>query len=90
MKKSNQKIKVTKLIKVTNKSKGKLSYVLSSAKKSSKSFKKYFSINKTTGKLTVKKKLAKGTYAVKIKVTSKATKNYNTKSAYVTVKVKVS
>ena len=38
----------------------KKTYTLSSAKKGSKSFKKYFRINKTTGKETVKKGLKKG------------------------------
>ncbi len=38
--------------------------------KGSKSFKKYFKINKTTGKVTIKKnsKMKKGTYKVKVKV----------------------
>lgn len=42
-----------------------------------KSVKKYFSINKA-GKLTVKKRLPKGAYKIKVRVTTAATANYKT------------
>ena len=49
-----------------------------------------FTVNKTNGKITVKKGLKKGTYKIKVKISSKATANYNagTKTVLVTVKVK--
>ena len=65
-------------------------YTLSSAKKSGKSFKKYFSIAKTTGKLTVKKGLKKGTYQVTVKVRALGNGNYKASSLKtVTFKVKI-
>ena len=55
-----------------------------------KSFKKKFNINAKTGKITVKKKLKKGTYTVKVKVKAAGNANYKA-SAWkaVTFKVKV-
>lgn len=49
-----------------------------------------FTVNKTNGKITVKKGLKKGTYKIKVKISSRATANYNagTKTVLVTVKVK--
>jgi len=47
-------------------------------------------INSTTGKIVVKKGTKKGTYSIKVKVTSKATTNYKqTTSAVKTIKVVV-
>ena len=70
----------------------KMSYSLSSAKKGSKSFKKYFKINKSTGKVTIKKnsKMKKGTYKVKVKVKALGNTNYKASGTKtVTFKVKV-
>ena len=67
LKKKAQTLAVTKVIKFTNDAKDKKTYTFVSAKKGSKSFKKYFKISKTTGKVTVKKGLKKGTYKVKVK-----------------------
>ena len=50
---------------------------------------KKITINKTTGKVTVKKKLKKGKYKVKIKVTAAGTTAYNSGSKTVTVTIKV-
>lgn len=49
-----------------------------------------FTVNKTNGKITVKKVLKKGTYKIKVKISAKATANYNagTKTVLVTVRVK--
>ena len=49
-----------------------------------------FTVNKTNGKITVKKGLKKGTYKIKVKISAKATANYNagTKTVFVTVRVK--
>ena len=67
---------------------GSLSYKLVSAKKGKKSFKKKFKINKNTGNVTVKKRLKKGTYKVKVKVKANGDANYNA-SAWKTVTFKV-
>ena len=88
LKKKNQKLKVTRVVKFVKKGQGKKSYRLVSVKKGKKSFKKKFSINKKTGKLTVKKGLKKGTYKVTIKVRALGNSNYN-KSSWQTVTSKV-
>ena len=76
LKKKSQTLAVTKVIKFTKKLSDKKTYTLSSAKRGSKSFKKYFKISKTTGKVTVKKGLKKGTYKVKVKVKALGNSNY--------------
>ena len=92
LKKKNQTLAITKVIKFTKKLNDKKTYTLVSAKKGSKSFKKYFKINKTTGKVTIKKnkKMKKGTYKVKVKVKAAGNANYKA-SLYkkVTFKVRV-
>lgn len=50
---------------------------------------KKITINKTTGKVTVKKKLKKGKYKVQIKVTAAGTTAYNSGSKTVTVTIRV-
>jgi len=52
-------------------------------------FRKYFKVNAKTGKITVKKKLKKGTYKIKVKVTAAGNDNYNSLTKTVTFKVKV-
>ena len=71
-----------------SKAQGKLSYKLVSAKKGKKSFRKKFSVNAKTGKVTVKKRLKKGTYKVKVKVKAAGNANYKA-SAWKTVTFKV-
>lgn len=93
LKKKTQTLPATKVIKFTKKLNDKKTYTLVSAKKGSKSFKKYFKINKTTGKVTIKKnkKMKKGTYKVKVKVKAAGNANYNAsavKTVTFTVKVK--
>ena len=83
-----QTLAVTKVIKFTKKLNDKKTYTLSSAKKGSKSFKKYFRISKTSGKVTVKKGLKKGTYKITVKVQAKGNSNYRA-SAVKTVTFKV-
>ena len=56
LKKKNVRVKVSKCIRFVKKAQGTKSYKLISAKKGKKSFKKKFSVNAKTGKLTVKKK----------------------------------
>lgn len=47
------------------------------------------SVNKKTGKITVKKGTKKGTYKVKVKVAAKGTRNYNAAIKQVTATIKV-
>ena len=83
---SKKKVKLArkKVVKIKG-AKGKLTYKLKSVTK--KKFKKYFSLNKKTGKLTIKKGLKKGTYKLKIRVTDSGGLSY--KKAVKTVKVRV-
>lgn len=69
LKKANQKLAVTKVIKFTRKAGDKKTYI----KKSGNS---KITIAKKTGKVTVKKGLAKGTYKVKVKVKAAGNTNY--------------
>ena len=92
LKKKTQALAVTKVIGFTNDIGDSKTYTLSSAKKGKKSFKKYFRINKMTGKVTIKKnkKMKKGTYKVKVKVQALGNTNYNASAVKtVTFKVKV-
>lgn len=87
LKKKLQKIKSKKYIKFKNKGQGKLTYKLVKVKKAK--FKKYFKLNKKTGKLTIMKKLKKGKYNLKIKVIAAGNKEYKLGSKIVIVKVKI-
>ena len=83
MKKKNQKLAVTKVIKFTNKGQGAKSYAKLSGNKK-------ITIAKKTGKVTVKKGLKKGTYKVKVKVKAKGNANYKPSVwKVVTFKIKV-
>lgn len=91
LKKKAQVLATSKIYSVTRKGVGKMSYALYSAKKGSKSYKKYFAVNKTTGKLTVKKGLAKGTYKVVVKAKAAGNSNYKVsaqKAVTITIRVK--
>ena len=91
LKKKAQTLAVTRVINFTKDAKDKKTYTLSSARKGKKSFKKYFTINKSTGKVTVKKGLKKGAYRVKVKVRAAGNANYLAsagKAVTFTVKVK--
>ena len=88
--KKNLTFGITNVINFKNKGQGTKVYALASAKNGKKNFKKYFGVNKSTGKVTVKKGLKKGTYTVKIKVKAKGNANYKaSKVKTVTCKVKV-
>ena len=81
--KSNKTLKVSKVIKVTKKGKGKMSYIKSSGNKK-------ITINKKTGKVTVKKGLKKGTYKIKVKVKAAGNTNFKASKQYkLTIKIKV-
>ena len=73
---------MSKVLTFSNKGQGKLTYV-------KKSGNKKITINKTTGKVTVKKKLKKGTYKVKVAVTAAGNSNYKAVTKTVTFKIKV-
>ena len=83
LKKKNQILPVSKVIRFAKKGQGSISY-----KKASGNSK--ITINKKNGKVTVKKGLKKGTYKVKVKVTAKGNATYfkATKAVTFTVKVK--
>ena len=81
LKKKAQKLKVAKVIRITNKGQGKLTYAKVSGNKK-------ITINKKTGKVTIKKKLKKGTYKVNVKVKAAGDKNYKA-SAWKTVTFKL-
>ena len=91
LKKKSQTLAATKVITFVKKGQGTRTYTLASAKKKGKSFKKYFKINTTTGKVTVKKGLKKGTYKVRVRVKAAGNANFMPsaqKTATFKVKVK--
>lgn len=81
--KKTKTLAVSKVIAFTKKGQGKLTYTKASGNKK-------ITINKTTGKVTVKKGLKKGTYKVKVKVKAAGNTNYKASAVKtVTFKVKV-
>jgi len=86
LRKKAQVIKRTKAISI-NKAQGKVTYKLAGVNK--KKFKKYFKINKNTGDITVRKKLKKGTYKLKVKISAAGNSNYLAGTKTVTLKVKI-
>ncbi len=90
LKKKNQYKTASKIMTFADKGQGTRTYTLSSAKKGKKSYKKYFSINSSNGKLTIKKKLRKGTYTLKVKVKANGNDSYDPSSLKtVTIRIKV-
>ena len=81
LKKKVQKLKVTKVVRFTKKGQGTLTY------KKVKGNKK-ITINKKTGKVTIKKGLKKGTYKVRMKIKARGNANYNA-SAFKTITFKI-
>ena len=81
LKKKNQSVALKNAIEIKN-AKGKVTYAKSSGNKK-------ITINKTTGKITVKKGLKKGTYSVKVKVKMAGNAEYKAETKNVTVKIKV-
>ena len=75
LKKKNQTLKVSQVIKTLKKGKGTMVYA--KAKGNAK-----ISINKKTGKITIKKGLKKGTYTVWIKVKAKGNANYQASEVF--------
>ena len=81
-----KKLKVSKIVKTTRRGQGTRTYKLAGVTKAK--YKKYFKVAKSSGRLTVKKGLPKGTYKVRVKVRAAGTKNYMS-SGWKTVTVKV-
>lgn len=90
LKKKVQYVKGTRALTVKN-ARGTVRYKLVSAKKAGKkaSYKKYFRVGKKTGKVRLARKMKKGTYKVRIKVTAAGTGNYLPLSKNVTVTIRV-
>ena len=82
LKKKNQTLAVGKVISFMKKGQGKMTYAKVSGNKK-------IIINMKTGKVTVKKKLKKGTYKVKVKVKAAGNSKYKPVTKTVTFKIKV-
>ena len=82
LKKKNQKLPVSRIIKFKNRGNGTKTY-----KKTGGTSK--ISINKKNGKVTVKKGLKKGTYKITVQIKAAATKNYKAATKTVNIKIKV-
>ena len=79
-----------KLYKITNdKSKGQRVYAITARSKSAKVFKNKFKLSSKNGNIVVAKGVKKGTYALKVRVATKAKGNYKTTLRYVTIKIRV-
>lgn len=86
IKKKKQTISGKKAFQLKN-TKGKISYEIVKVNKSKYASK--FAIDKKTGKITVKKSTAKGTYKMNVKVTDFGTDKYRAKEATATVQIKI-
>jgi hypothetical protein len=89
VKKKSQLLKKSRFIRTSKKGQGDMEYKIVSAKKKGKSCKKYFKIDKKTGKLRVKKGIKRGTYTLKIKVKALGNSKYKAKATTVTSKIKI-
>lgn len=88
LKKKAKKIKAKKSVKFINRGQGKLTYKLLKVKKAK--FKKYFKINRKTGKIRIKKKLRKGKYTLKVRIIAAGDAEYKASaSKVVTIKIRV-
>ena len=83
LKKSNKKVAAIKV----KSAQGKVTYSLRTVSK--KKFRKFFSVNASSGKITVKKGLKKGTYKVSVRLSAKGTAIYDPATKVVNVKIKV-
>lgn len=84
LKKVKKKKQIVSKAIVLKNAKGTVSY-----KKIKKGSSSKLTINKKTGKITVKKGTKKGTYKIKVKVTAKGNSKYLSASKTITVKIKV-
>lgn len=89
LRKKAQTVGRSKVMTVSN-AQGKIAYSLATVKRGkSTKYKKYFKINATTGNVTVKKKLKKGTYTITCKVTATGDVEHKGATKTVTFKIKV-
>ena len=86
LRKKAQKLSRTKVMTVRN-AKGRVRYKLLSVRKSK--YKKFFKVNSRSGTVTVNKKIRKGTYTVKCRVSASGNKDYKGISKTVSFKVKI-
>lgn len=82
VKKKTQKLAASKVLNITKKGQGTVTYTKVSGDKK-------ITISKKTGKVTVKKKTKKKTYKIKVKVNAAGNANYKPVTKTVTFKVKV-
>lgn len=82
VKKKAQTLAVSKVITISTKGQGAITYSKASGNKN-------ITINAKTGKVTVKKGLKKGTYKVKVNVKAAGSPNYNAVTRAVTFTIKV-
>ncbi|MBR2511588.1 MAG: hypothetical protein IKE49_00830 [Firmicutes bacterium] len=82
LKKSSQKLLVSKVLRFVKKGQGTVTYT-------KKGGNKKITIAKKTGKVTIKKGLKKGTYKIKVKVAAAGNGNYKAGAKTVTFKVRV-
>ena len=90
LRKKTQFLAYNKVMRFTVKPKGTVVYQLYSVKKGNRSFRKKFIINKTTGQVTAKKGLKKGTYKVTVGIKAAGDSNYKESAVEkVTFKVRI-
>lgn len=85
-KKLRKKAQIVNAI-VVDSPQGEVSYQLTGINKAK--FKKYFKVNPSTGRITIRKKLKKGSYALKVQVSAAGNSNYTAGTEEVTVSIKV-
>ncbi len=89
LRKKTQTVSRSKVMTVSN-ANGSVRYSLVSVKRGkSKKYKKYFKVNATTGTVTVKKKLRKGTYTITCRVTAAGDVEHKAITKTVKFKIKV-
>lgn len=89
LRKKAQTVTRSKVMTIGN-AQGNIKYSLVSVKRGkSKKYKKYFKISTTSGNVTVKKKLKKGTYTITCKVTASGNDVYRSVTKTVSFKIKV-
>lgn len=89
LRKKKQTVARSKVMTVSN-PQGNVKYSLVTVKRGkSKKYKKYFKINATTGNVSIKKKLRKGTYKITCTVTASGNSEYKSGTKTVTFKIKV-
>ena len=86
LKKRAQTVGASSVMSVSN-AKGSVTYGLVSVSKAK--YRKYFSVDASSGNVNLRKKLRKGTYTVTVLVTAAGDKNHNAASRYVSFRIRV-